>query len=514
MKNLFPLLLAFLLFKAVYSQFVVEGFVSDIKGKPITHAQVLLYSGSNIIAYAFVDSEGMFQVKTPQKGDFKLECTALGYEKAARYIKPQTDSSLNMPLRVDFVLKETAYQINEVIKYGDKPIVVKPDTVIYNVKSFVTGNERVVEDVLKKLPGINVDDNGKVTFKGKEVEKVMIEQNDFFGKGYKMITQNVQANAIEKVEAISNYSENPLLKGLSNFDKVALNLRLTDDAYKKIYTNLELGYSTINDHDAYLNLMNFSKKYSTLVFGNSSRLGERTYMGYPELVSSLSATSDDKANTTIPDYLINLEGFRPTLKRQRVNKLESNLGSLNEAINLSAKTKLTITSVYNQSNNWFTKNSIKKISYDTLSIVNSEIYNFSQNDKSALVKTKIESTPSSKSYIHHNLIFSGNVREALTQNNFNLSFVNEDVNAKSYYLNTNIDYTKKIYNQLLFQFNGAAYIGKNDEDYFFNPLPFTHVSDIIILNGHGSQKVVNDYNMIAGSSGIKLRISKFYLNPS
>ena len=49
---------------------------------------------------------------------------SLGYEKAARYIKPLTDSSLNMPLRVDFVLKETTYQINEVIKYGDKPIVV------------------------------------------------------------------------------------------------------------------------------------------------------------------------------------------------------------------------------------------------------------------------------------------------------------------------------------------------------------------------------------------------------
>lgn len=74
---MFPLLLAFLLFKAVYSQSVIEGFVSDIKGKPITHAQVLLYSGSNIIAYAFVNSEGMFQAKTSQKGDFKLECTAL-----------------------------------------------------------------------------------------------------------------------------------------------------------------------------------------------------------------------------------------------------------------------------------------------------------------------------------------------------------------------------------------------------------------------------------------------------
>ena len=76
-------------------------------------------------------------------------------------------------------------------------------------------------------------------------------------------------------------------------------------------------------------------------------------------------------------------------------------------------------------------------------------------------------------------------------------------------MNTNIDYTKKIYNQLLLQFKGAAYIGKNDEDYLFNPLPFTHVSDISILNGQGSQKVTNDFNMITGSSGIKLMLSKF-----
>lgn len=251
----------------------------------------------------------------------------------------------------------------------------------------------MVEDVIKKLHGINVDDNGKVTFKGKVVEKVMIEQNDFFGKGYKMITQNVHANAIEKVEAISNYSENPLLKGLSNSDKVALNLRLTDDAYKEIYTNLELGYSTIIDHVAYLSLMNFRMKYSTLVFGNSNRLGENINMGYSELISSLSATSDDNANATIPDYLINLDEFRSTLKRQRVNKLETNLGSLNEAINLSAKTKLTITSIYNQSNNWFTKNSIKKLNYDTISNVNSEIYNFHKTTRALLLKLKLKALP-------------------------------------------------------------------------------------------------------------------------
>lgn len=514
MKNILLIFIVLLLFIKSHAQHVIEGYVHDINGKPVTHAQILLYftSDSAILSFSFVNSNGFYKISTSKSGDFRIEFMALGYKKAIKFIKISTDTIPVNPIRVDVSLQELTYEINEVIKYGDKPITIKHDTVIYNVKSFTNGTERVVEDVLKKLPGINVDDDGRVTFKGKEVEKVMVEQTDFFGKGYRMITQNVHANAIEKVEAISNYSENPILKEISNSDKVALNLKLTEYSYKKVYTNFDLGYNTINHYDINVSLMNFNRVVNSLLIGNSNSIGDNPTVGSPDLFKTLSETQDDKLTKTgLPDFVLTQDAYKPVLKRQRVNEMDLTLGSINEAIKLTSKTKLTVTTVYSNINDRFLRQTFKKYSYDTLSITNTENYNYSINNKNAFIKSKIESTPSNKTFIQYNFLFSKINKDANTLTDFNQTGVSEKGIGSSFQLINHINFSHKISNRTVINFMGNVLKGNLKEELIINPLPITHISTIDPINRRGTQKFENDYYFIGGITTFMNRISNILL---
>jgi hypothetical protein len=110
------------------------------------------------------------------------------------------------------------------------PIRLKKDTIEYNAQTFSNGTEKNVEELLKKLPGITVQSDGKIKFGNREVERVMIENDDLFEKGYQTLTQNMPSKPLDKVQVLQNYSKNKLLKNVENTDRIALNLTLKDDA--------------------------------------------------------------------------------------------------------------------------------------------------------------------------------------------------------------------------------------------------------------------------------------------
>ena len=105
--------------------------------------------------------------------------------------------------------------------------MIKNDTVKYNVKSYLNGSDRKILDVIKKMPGIDVNVNtGEIKYKGKSIETVLLEGDNLFGYNYSLGTKNINVNMVEQVQAIENYSENPLLKNIESGNKVVLNLKL------------------------------------------------------------------------------------------------------------------------------------------------------------------------------------------------------------------------------------------------------------------------------------------------
>lgn len=177
------------------------------------------------------------------------------------------------------LVKDDAINLNEVaIVAKRRAFTIKQDTVDYNVASFRDGSERKIQDLIKKLPGVEVNDkSGEIRYKGKSVETVKLDGDDLFGSNYALGTKNINVDMVEQVQAIENYSDNPLLKGIETGDKVALNLKL-----KKGKTDLsgtvDIGSGVFNDISAAQNLgataIEVSKKYKSFATLSYNNIGQ------------------------------------------------------------------------------------------------------------------------------------------------------------------------------------------------------------------------------------------------
>jgi hypothetical protein len=162
-----------------------------------------------------------------------------------------------------------------VISAKRSPVQVKNDTTFYKASAFKDGTERKLEDLLKKLPGITVNDkSGEVRFKGKPVETVLLEGDDLFGSNYTLGTKNINANIVTEVQAIENYSDNYVLKGLDKEEKVALNVKISNSKLK-ISGNSENALGFIQDDKAavdvsanLLGLQPVHKFFTTVSYNN------------------------------------------------------------------------------------------------------------------------------------------------------------------------------------------------------------------------------------------------------
>jgi hypothetical protein len=148
--------------------------------------------------------------------------------------KPQklTIITTDQDLVKNFILQENPDQLDEVRIEYTPPIVVKKDTLIYDVSRFATGEERKLRESLKKLPGVEVDREGNVKVNGKQVTKVLVENKPFFTGNSKLAVNNIPANAVDKVEVLDNYNEVAMLKGLQDSEDMAMNILLKEDKKK------------------------------------------------------------------------------------------------------------------------------------------------------------------------------------------------------------------------------------------------------------------------------------------
>jgi len=204
----------------------------------------------------------------------KIEITAPGYLEYYKEIK------LNIYLN-DTILcvltKITVKNLSPIVVVAkSKPIQIKNDTTIYKVKAFSDGTEQKLNDILEKLPGIEVNKkSGEVRFKGKPIETILLEGDNLFGANYTLGSKNISANIVTEVQAIENYSENYVLKGLENEEKVALNIKLSKSKLD-ISGNSEIGSGVSGNQVEIASDINFNiiglgqihKFFSTLSYNN------------------------------------------------------------------------------------------------------------------------------------------------------------------------------------------------------------------------------------------------------
>lgn len=242
------LLLCLLFFYSTLHAQIIQGTISD-GTETIPHLPVIFKDPSKpqlIFQYTTTNENGYYEIILKSALDSVIvEVDALMYEPRVNIIKNLQAKKAHT---LDLQLRTRVTEIKEVVVEVKQPIRVKNDTVTYNPEFFKDGTERVVEDLLRKLPGVSVGENGEIKFKGKTIKKFLLDGDDLFDSQYTIGSKNIAVDMVEKVQAIENFYENPLLKGLQNSDEVGLNL-----VFKKGKTdfsgNANAGYGFQDKYD-------------------------------------------------------------------------------------------------------------------------------------------------------------------------------------------------------------------------------------------------------------------------
>ena len=274
MKSLF---FAFTLFAFTYSygQIKFEGVVSDSLNNPLELANVVAINQqtNSLESYGITDSEGKFKLQLGKNGIYTIKVSYVGLKGIDDVISTK---------EVDIVKKymlQADNMLDEVELIYKMPVSIKGDTLIYDADSFSTGTERKLEDVLKNLPGVEINADGQVEVEGKVVNKLMVNGKDFFDGDTKLATKNIPSNAVDKIQVLRNYSEVGQLSGVSNNqDNVALNIKLKEGKENFWFGTVSAGAGVSPDDELYLvqpKLFYYNPKYSLNFIGDLNNIGEQ-----------------------------------------------------------------------------------------------------------------------------------------------------------------------------------------------------------------------------------------------
>jgi hypothetical protein len=250
------LLLAFLSIKT-FAQTTISGEVLNEKKQPIFNASVMLLrvTDSLPMAYTFTNEKGHYQLVT-QSEEAKLLLAVYGFN-----LKRQFKEVENKTQTVDFTVVEEALQLKEVSVKSEK-IWGGNDTVNYVVDAFRDTTDIVIADVLRKMPGIEVKDDGKVEYKGKPISKFYIENMDMLQGRYNLATTSIAASDVASVQVMENHQEVRALQNIQFSDNVALNIKLKENAKGTfaLMADLGAGWADSLQYEGSLTGMYFAKR--------------------------------------------------------------------------------------------------------------------------------------------------------------------------------------------------------------------------------------------------------------
>ncbi len=282
--NIFKYILFVLIFffiKEVSAQIIILGQVLDKHDSiPISNAYVLLKNIKNdkLITYTFTDNEGNFRLEAENTD--KLLSLKVHHQSYNAWEKPiiLTDSTAHkLNLKIYLPLKSD--KLDEVVITAQKPMIVKKDTIIYNIKSFSNTNDKSLEDVLKKMEDIEITENGEIKVKGKQVNKVLINGQEISDAGATVITKNIDPKKIDKIEVRFDEKDQKLKESLLSSDKlVVLDIKLKKNLKQPYFGKLRatLGYLDKLAPGGYTNVFYLDKKIKLQFFAEHDNFGHKT----------------------------------------------------------------------------------------------------------------------------------------------------------------------------------------------------------------------------------------------
>ena len=317
------------------TQTVITGNITNKEGEPVVANVTVQTKGSvSIAGYAATDVKGNYSLNYQGTADsIIITVTGMNIGKHTKIVANRTQ-------QVDFNIDEKPIELKEVTVTAPK-ISLKGDTLDYQVSAYTDQNDRVIGDVLKKMPGIEVGADGLIKYKGKDINKFYVENMDLLHGRYGIATNNIPANSVSTVQVFENHQPIKALRDRLFSDQAAINLKLKDSA-KGVLTLTGLagvGYEPVL-WNAELVAMYFGKTMQNMSTYKGNNFGDdvagefKTHYDYERVLMNPSSMLSVQSPST------------PPIPSKRYLDNQSNAITTNQLFKLKEGTELTVSALY------------------------------------------------------------------------------------------------------------------------------------------------------------------------
>ena len=284
-------------------------------------------------SYAITNDKGKYSLTLKPNTAYSLKISFLGMQnKELDFTTGSENTTKNI------AMEEGGIELEGVEIVREMPVSIKGDTIVYNADSFKSGTERKLEDILKKLPGVEVNADGEIEVEGKKVQKLMVEGKDFFDGDTKLGVKNIPADAIDKIQVLRNYSEIGALKGVeNNQDNLAMNIKLKSGKKNFWFGDMTAGIGVAHKESRYLinpKLFYYNPRYSLNLITNFNNIGElpltvQDYFKFTGGFRGVGQKGGSSFNVSSNDLGISL------LRNNRAKEIETKFGATNFSYNVN-----------------------------------------------------------------------------------------------------------------------------------------------------------------------------------
>lgn len=314
------------------AQVSLSGTVTDSVGKPLQSVSITLKKTNGLLlAFSITNGKGAYLIQYTGafiKDSLLIEANAIGFKKQSQQVKDTMQTIL-------FKLIESTTNLpNVTVKIA--PLEKKSDTLNYDVATFSTKQDRTIGDVIKKLPGVEVSDNGQISYGGKPINRFYIDGDNLLDGRYNIATKGVPNDMVSKVQVLENHQPISALHDVAS-DAAAMNIVLKNKARLKIIGTGDAAVGTPSVYDVSSNTMLFQKKVK--------------FINYIKLNNIGSDNSDETVNhfggnDAQPVSLVNIVTGNPDLLKKRYLFNNEGLLNANDLVNLKNEYQLRINAFY------------------------------------------------------------------------------------------------------------------------------------------------------------------------
>ena len=281
-RSILSMLLMLVAIASLAQERLISGKITDRDTKePVEQVTIqLLKTDSTYVSGAISNERGLFHVNAPANGKYLLKITSVGYKSTVKRIQISEDKNLamgNVVIGADAIMLKGA-----VVTAMAQKVSLKEDTFVYNSAAYRTPEGSVVEELVKRLPGAEVSDDGTIKINGKEVKKILVDGKEFMTGDTKTALKNLPTSIIDKIKAYDEKSDLSKVTGIDDGEEqTVLDFGVKKGMNKGVISNIDLGVGNKNRYNMRGMGGYFANNNRFMLFANANNTSDRGFGGGP-----------------------------------------------------------------------------------------------------------------------------------------------------------------------------------------------------------------------------------------